>query len=90
MINVYKLGGNRKRKGIGFTLKTINNDDASEYLSEGWVLSFDELEVSESGSDYEAELRLKIKALGGTPGGRSKIETLEKQLDDLKAKQEAK
>lgn len=40
-------------------------------------------EVPEEGSDYEAELRDKIKALGGKAGGRSSIETLEKKLSEL-------
>ena len=36
-------------------------------------------------SDYERGLRDKIKALGGSVGGRAKIETIEAKLAELKA-----
>lgn len=35
-------------------------------------------------SEYEREIRDEIKALGGKPGGKSSIETLEVQLAGLK------
>jgi len=40
--------------------------------------------VPESGSDYEKELRQKIKNLGGKPAGRSSLATLEAQYAELK------
>ena len=53
------------------------------FLGLGFVRNVSELKESESGSDYEKELRDKIKALGEKPGGRSSIDTLEKQLARL-------
>lgn len=37
--------------------------------------------------DYERELRDKIKSLGGKVGGRASIETIEKKLAELEAKE---
>ncbi len=39
-------------------------------------------------SDYERGLRDKIKALGGSVGGRAKIETIEAKLAELEAEAE--
>lgn len=49
----------------------------------GFVCSVDDLPVSESGSDREKLLREQIRSLGGRPGGRSSIDTLERQLERL-------
>ena len=92
MKNVYKQGGDWKDKqGRDYTVKSVSNKDLRTYLDSGWFTQLDDcfaLEaefevVQESGSDYEAELRKSIKALGGTAGGRSSIKTLEKQLKEL-------
>ena len=91
MVPIYKRGGPHNKQGIDYTFKAVSQDDLDSYLCNGWVGSFEELhiedavfeEVSEVGSDYETELRAKIKALGGKAGGRSSIATLEKQLKDL-------
>lgn len=79
---VYKLGGDWSKGGIEYTIDHINPLYVDYYLSNGWVKSFEELKP-EQGSDYESELRDKIKSLGGKAGGRSSIKTLEKQLKEL-------
>ncbi|MEL7287155.1 MAG: hypothetical protein AAGJ57_06640 [Pseudomonadota bacterium] len=88
MKHVYKSGGDRvSPRGDNYTIKVVNNDDFYDYLANGWFASLEDAisieGVLEEGSDYEAELREKIKALGGKAGGRSSIETLEKQLKEL-------
>ena len=92
MKHVYKLGGERISKdGIKYAIKVVNNDEYYEHLSNGWFSSLDDANcidaefevVPEEGSNYEAELRAKIKALDGKAGGRSSIKTLEKQLKEL-------
>lgn len=95
MIHVFKQGGNWKDKnGDSYTIKAIHESKRSAFLDDGWFLSLEDamaielVAIPESGSDYEAELRAKIKELGGKPGGRSSIETLESQLAELKAKAE--
>lgn len=89
MIHLFKLDGPYKRKdGLMYDCKCVNESQVDSLLSGGWVKSLDKLTVSESvpesGSDYEAELRAEIAALGGKAGGRSSIKTLEKQLAELK------
>ncbi|AUR85653.1 coil containing protein [Vibrio phage 1.079.O._10N.286.45.E9] len=92
MKHVYKLGGERKTKdGTEYTIEAVDDNKFHLYLANGWVADIGDLNcieaeyevVAESGSDYESELRDKIKALNGKPGGRSSIETLEKQLKEL-------
>ena len=92
MKHVYKLGGERKTKdGTAYTVEAVNADKFHLYLANGWVADIGDLNcieaeyevVSEEGSEYEANLREQIKALGGKAGGRSSIETLEKQLKEL-------
>lgn len=79
MIHVYKLGGNWKRHGVSYHIIAINEDHLPKYLNDGWVTDFDELSERNS----QSFLRGKIKELGGTPAARAKIETLQKQLEDL-------
>lgn len=92
MKHVYKLGGERKTKdGTEYTIEAVDDNKFHLYLVNGWVADIGDLNcieaeyevVAESGSNYEAELRDKIKALNGKPAGRSSIETLEKQLKEL-------
>lgn len=92
MKHVYKLGGERVSAcGKNYTIKAVNNDEFYDHLANGWFASLDDADcieaefevIQEEGSDHEAELRAKIKALGGKAGGRSSIETLEKQLKEL-------
>lgn len=91
MIHMYKLGGNRCRNGVNYSIESVNTTEIEDYVSNGWSFSLDDANcidteyevISETGSDYEAELREQIKALGGKAGGRSSIETLEKQLKEL-------
>lgn len=85
MIHIYKLGGDWVRDGVKYTVDVTSFSKLNEKISNGWFKSFEEMKesISEDGSDYEAELRAKIKALGGKAGGRSSIETLEKQLKEL-------
>lgn len=94
MIHVFKAGGEHTSNGKAFTLKCINDKYLDEHLAEGWFSSLEKAlanaadnsvqeDIPESGSDYEAELRAKITALGGKAGGRSSIKTLEKQLAEL-------
>jgi len=93
MKNVFKQGGDWKdSQGRSYTVKSVSNKNFSRYIDEGWFSQLDDCfalegvfeEVPEQGSDYEAELREQIKALGGKAGGRSSIKTLEKQLKELK------
>lgn len=90
MIHVYKSGGAWKKGDQSYTIKAVNNHKVDLYLNDGWYSQLDDalaIEViPELGSDYESELREKIKALGGKAGGRSSIETLEKQLENLEGK----
>lgn len=87
MIHIYTLGGDWLLDGIEYTVKTVHFKDLEDYLDDGWFRSFDAMKesIEESGSDYESELREKIKSLGGKPAGRSSIETLEKQLAELES-----
>lgn len=61
----------------------ISEQSKQHFAALGFVFSVDDLPENESGSEYEIELREKIKSLGGKPAGRAKIETLEKQLEGL-------
>lgn len=94
MIHVYKSGGKWKTKGgQDYTIKAISLSQKNKHIDDGWFLSLEDAlaiestsdPIPEQGSDYEVKLRAEIKELGGTPGGRSSIETLEKQLASLKA-----
>ena len=93
MKNVFKQGGNWKdSQGRDYTVKSVSNKEFSEHIDNGWFANLADCfaieaefeEIPEQGSDYETELREEIKALGKTPGGRSSIKTLEKQLKELK------
>jgi rubrerythrin len=84
MIQIFKAGGPHRKDGISYYFKAVSSLDVENYIDDGWVRDLNELQVTpEKGSKYEADLRAKIKALGGKPGGRSSIETLEKQLEEL-------
>ena len=92
MKNVFKQGGNWKDgKGRDYTVKSVSSKEFGSFISNGWYSNLEDCfaleaefeEVPEQGSDYEAELRAKIRALGGKGGGRSSIATLEKQLKEL-------
>ncbi len=96
MIHVFKPGGDWIRDGIPYTVEVVGYRVFKQYLDNGWFRTFDEMKESliesgsmpESGTDYESELRDKIKELGGKPGGRSSISTLEKQLAALEKEHE--
>lgn len=90
MFNVFKAGGPYKAGDVEYSIRSIREKDLQLFLDKGWATSLDTLpiegeceEVLEEGSEYEATLRAKIKELGGTAGGRSSIETLEKKLSEL-------
>ena len=92
MKNVFKQVGNWKdSQGRDYTVKSVSNKEFSEHIDNGWFANLADCfaieaefeEIPEQGSDHEAELREEIKALGGKPGGRSSIKTLEKQLKEL-------
>ncbi len=101
MKHVFKMGGPRKTKdGTPYSIEAINDEKLGFYLSNGWFTRLEDIDcleaeftevktevkaIPESGSDYEAELRAKIKDLGGKAGGRSSIETLESQLARLES-----
>jgi hypothetical protein len=96
MKHVYKPGGDWKdSQGRDYTVKAVHNHDFYDHLDDGWSSQLEDcfsLEadfevVTEQGSDYEAQLRLLIKSLGGKPGGRSTIKTLEAQLKKLEEAQ---
>lgn len=80
--HVFKVSDDGEFSGDGFKYdcKCVSKAKALELIELGWSYG---LEVPEEGSDYEEELRAKIKALGGKAGGRSSIATLEKQLKEL-------
>jgi hypothetical protein len=45
MIHIFKAGGEWKNsKGMEYTIKAIPENKKTQYLSEGWSLSLDELE----------------------------------------------
>jgi len=87
--------------GKNYKVLVLSPANARLHVANGWYLSLDEAisaepkkigatvdnEDGESMSDYERELRDKIKALGGKAGGRAKIETLELTLAKLEEEQ---
>ena len=81
--HVFKVsdGGEFSGDGFSYDCKCVSRARAVELVNSGWSYH---LENPEQGSDHEADLREQIKALGGKAGGRSSIETLEKQLEELK------
>ena len=89
MKNVFKQGGDWKdNQDRNYTVKSVSNKEFDGYISNGWFANLEdcfalEAEYEEVDSNYETELREKIKALGGKAGGRSSIATLEKQLKEL-------
>lgn len=92
-VNVFKLGGPWKTKdGTEYTVKSVEQKVAKKMCIYEWFMSLEDAmaiehespeESNEEMGDYERSLRNDIKALGGTPGGRSKISTLEAQLKGL-------
>ncbi len=94
MLHVYKKDGAWKdSEGFEYTVKAVNQEDLAKHLKDGWYKSLAdakaiELDASDYGVDggeYERNLRDKIKELGGKPAGRSSIERLEQQLEELQA-----
>ena len=98
-----KDGAWKDELGRPYAIQTCTQAEARIYTLNGWHYSLDEAmntkaleapekpqdnEGGEDMSEYEAALREEIKALGGKPAGRSKIETLEKQRDELLEKVE--
>lgn len=47
MIHVYKSGGPWKTDGKEYTVKAIQPEDKSKYISDGWVSSLDEVKEPE-------------------------------------------
>ena len=100
MIHVFKQdkdGAWKDEAGRSYSIQTCSKSEAKIYVLNGWFYTLEEAfnkpliespkdnDGDEPMSDYESQLRDKIKALGGRAGGRSKIETLEKQLAELEA-----
>ena len=92
MKSVFKKGGSwEDDKGRSYTIKSVSNKDFNRYIQNGWFSQLDDCfaldgefeQLPEKDSDYEAELREKIKSYGKKPGARSSIKTLEKQLREL-------
>ena len=89
MIPLYKRGGPHKKEGVEYSFKSVSPSDVNNYLNKGWFREFKDVTIEEAEfkevkiDAYETELRDAIKALNGKPGGRSSIETLEKQLKEL-------
>jgi len=96
MIPVYKAGGAWKTKeGVEYTSEIVHTAiELKKRLANGWVRNLSELKKAEpkaednkSGeqmSDRERFLRDEIEKLTGKkPGGRSTVETLEKQYAEL-------
>lgn len=45
MIHVYKAGGPWKSGDKEYTIKAIEQNDKSKFLSDGWVLSLDDVKA---------------------------------------------
>ena len=43
MIHIYKAGGLYKKDGKEYSVKAINSSDKPKYLSDGWVLTLDDV-----------------------------------------------
>ena len=94
MLHVYKKDGAWKdSEGFEYTVKAVNQEDLAKHLKDGWYKSLADAKAIEldsndygvDGGEYERNLRDKIKELGGKPAGRSSIERLEQQLEELQA-----
>lgn len=88
---LYRSGAKHKIWGIPCEYRIFEPDEVAAALNDGWVKTPLDLKekkepIPEKGSEYESELRARIKALGGRAGGKSSIDTLEKQLAGLEAK----
>jgi hypothetical protein len=84
MLHVFKKGGAWKtRQGEEYTIKAVQAHEFHDYLADGWFSCLEDCFALVSEDEYEKELRDQIKALGGKAAGRSSIETLEKQLEEL-------
>lgn len=84
---MYKPGSMINFQGVMLDSKTVPDNQIEQHEKDGWGCAWSFLDESlPDGGEYERDVRLKIKALGGKPAGRSSIETLEKQLKELEAK----
>lgn len=91
MRTLYHPDGHADVWGVTCKFKSFEIDEVQEALKAGWFespLDFNSEPIPEQGSDHEAELRARIKALGGKAGGRASIATLEKQLAELEGKED--
>ena len=92
--HLYKAGGPWKTKdGVEYTIKAFDRlggraafktGDWYKSLKDALAIEAESEVVKEEGSEHEKELRANIKALGGSPAGRSSIKRLEAQLEELK------
>ena len=87
--------------GKSYKVLVLSPANARLHIANGWFKSLQEAidadpkaigaqsdnEDGEPMSDYERDLRDKIKSLGGKAGGRAKIETLELTLAKLESEQ---
>ena len=92
MIHIYKHGGDWTRDDIEYTVKVVSYKRLEEYLSKGWVDSFDKLKENKTnvdGGEREKFLRAEIKKLSGKHAGPSStMETLEARYLELKEQKE--
>lgn len=77
MLHVYKLGGPWKKGEVDYTIKCINVDELSFYLSQGWVQSFEELT-----SFSKEELIKQLEERDIKHDGRWGIEKLQEALEN--------
>lgn len=92
MIHIYKHGGDWTREGIEYTVKVTSYKRLEDYLSKGWVDSFDKLKEDDTGvdgGDREKFLRSEIKRMSGKNAGpASTMNTLEAKYLELKEHKE--
>jgi predicted peptidase len=96
MKHVFKAGGAWKdQDGFEYTVKCVSGDQYNELLSNGYhktlelakttISIIDNHDTENDMSDEERIARDRIKELGGTIGGRAKLETVLAKLAELEA-----
>jgi len=62
MLNIYKAGGKYKKEdGAEYSVKTINENDKSKFIVDGWVTSLDSISAIEDAVFEEVEEKPKAK-----------------------------
>lgn len=96
MKHVFKAGGDWKdQDGFEYTIRVVDGKDYGIHLANGYhktlaeakagVIESDNHDTENDMSDEERIARDRIKELGGTIGGRAKLETVLAKLAELEA-----